>query len=170
MARVLHLVGRAAERRVKYNWSWQQSRLAFQLVCQLANPATAACEKSEAKRMGAQLMRIIEADDLSLMLMADMLAQAAAVLDSEDIDSSIVSLIQARGSRNVGSCIDLVTTSCGFEERQRRFLSALMTAVGQAGSGGQLLSSISRWQVLALARVLLNGKPGESTVSRAVQP
>jgi hypothetical protein len=114
--------------------------------------------------MGAQLVRIARFEGIPSAQAAEMLAQAAAVLDSEDIDTSIVSLVQACGAKQVQPCLQLVVATRATKQWQQRLYTALITALGIHVQGGRLPASLSGPDILALARVLLNGTPGGSTV------
>jgi hypothetical protein len=179
MATVLQLVEAASANTARDQWGYVRHSIsrssndtmtAWELVLRLAHSGEAACEKSEAVRMGAQLVRIARSEGIPTVQAAEMLAQAAAVLDSEDVDSSIVSLVQACGSKQVQPCLQLLVATRATKERQQCLYTALITALGIHVQGGRLPASLSGADILALARVLLNGTPGEFTEPRALQP
>jgi hypothetical protein len=138
-----------------------QTIRAFKLVCQLADAAPTASGKSEAIRMGVQLIRIITPFGLVSSDMAKSLAQAAAKLGSDEIDSTVEDLVGANGPKQLGTCIQLVAASRASETRQKRVWTALMTALGIHQRGGQLPASYSTNDVVALAKALLVNTEGK---------
>jgi hypothetical protein len=133
---------------------------ALRLLCQLA--ASGACERSEALRMGAQLLRIIKNGDAGVPAagiptdeLAEVLAQTAAELDSDDTDSAIAALLQAWGPKQPGPCLHLVAASSAAGERQQRFCTAFMTALGIHEQGGTLPAAVAEADVVTLAVALL---------------
>jgi hypothetical protein len=142
--------------------SSNETILAFKLVCRLAAAGEVACERSEAVRLGAQLLRITKPDGIPSIEVAGILAQAAVVLDSEDIDSSLVALVQSCGAKQVPPCLQLVVETRANQGRQQRLYSALTTALGIHVQGGRLPAALSGADILVLAKVLLSGVPGEA--------
>jgi hypothetical protein len=133
---------------------------ALQLVCYLAEAG--ACDKSEAVRLCLQLLRIVKPDGIPNDQVAEELAQAAAQLESADIDSSLVDLVTACGPRQTQHCLQLVAATRAHQERQQRLYSALMTALGFHVQGGRQPAALSGSELLAYAKALLSGPaPGE---------
>jgi hypothetical protein len=178
MAAMLHLVeldernpvrDRWGQLRTKYRRDVKHTEQIFRLLCQLADLGEAACEKSEAVRVGAHLLRIIEAEGIPSYAIANAVAQAAASLDSDGFDSAVDSLLKAWGPKQLGTCFDLVAASQASEPRQKRFLTALMTALGLHGQGGQLPEFYEVPEILTLANALLEGVEGEQCDGMDVQ-
>jgi hypothetical protein len=120
----------------------EQTITAFRLLCQLA--ASGACEKSEAVRMGAQLLKFIKCDGIPSVEVAAELAQTAAVLDSDEIDTAIASLVQAWGLKQPRPCMYLVAASSAAGARAQRYRTALMSALGFREQGWQTACISSR--------------------------
>jgi hypothetical protein len=138
-----------------------QATYTFKLVCQLADLATTASEKSEAVRMGAQLTRILMMPyGILSAKVAEVLAEAAAKVNSDVFDVSIEALVQAWGPKQLGGCMWLVSSCRASESRQKRFWIALMAALGIHQQGGQLPAAYSVDDAVALARILLAGAEG----------
>jgi hypothetical protein len=112
-------------------------------------------------RLCLQLLRVVWADGIPDNEVADSLAQAAAELDSEDIDSYLVLLMLACGLKQVQPCLQLVAATQGAEGRQQRLYTALMTSLGIYVQGGRLPDGLRSSDTIALAGALLTGIPGE---------
>jgi hypothetical protein len=157
-----------AEGKLRTKWDYVptttfhgQVMQALQLVCQLADSATTASGNSEAILLGVWLVHIIILYGITSADMAQALAEADAKLSSDKFDFAIEALITAAGPKHLGSCIQLVAASSASRARQQRSWSALMTSLGIHQQGGQLPKSYSVDDVVALARVLLEGVEGE---------
>jgi hypothetical protein len=131
----------------------EQTIMAFRLLCQLA--ASGACERSEAVRMGCQLLAITKSDGIPSVEVAAELAQTAAVLDSDEIDTAIASLVQAWGLKQPRPCMYLVAASSAAGARAQPYRTALMSALGFREQGGKLPASVAEADVVALARLIL---------------
>jgi hypothetical protein len=99
------------------------------------------------------------ADGIPDIEVANMLAQAAAALNSEDVNAYLLSLVRACGPKHVQPCLQLVTAADRAQGRQERLFLVFTDALGLRPGGG-LPVETSPKDVVALARALLSGIPG----------